>query len=667
MRTSYLLKSKSYLIVACFVWVITGLATAQDFEYEGYSWDKDPTPFALPDSLSEEDAIYRKYHFFVEFNANVESVNQQYNVEHYKLYLNSEKAVEANNRIYIAQEDENDKHNQILIRVVQPDGTINLLDKNNIKTGVHEESGTEFLYYAIENLQVGSEIEALIKRQVYPQFYGRLFYIQKSHPIFDYRFEYIAPGHLAMEFKTYNTSKTFKSEDRETSFMHTIAADYVPKYQGENLSSSGANKEYFIYKLDRNVAQGSNDVNGFGYYSQIVGNRGLNGELSKTAFKSIAESYKTIGVKESDSKTLKALKIENFIKENFTFIDNNTEASLEDVDAIFKQRAINTFGAARLYIEYLYNAGLSCEMIATCDKTSVNFDKEFENYLFLNKMLLYIPEIKTALDPSDSYSRLQYFDTEYQGHPGLFIKSRTLGNTRTATGKVKMIPATKGSESLTKAIIDVEILDDFEDINVKVKQETSGHIAKNFQPFFPGIEDDVKEDFHRYVLHSYTDQLKMKSVKFENTEALDFPQRPLKASCELENEDFWQKAGHNYILNAGALIGPQSQMYSEDESARRTPINSSFARRFQYEITFNVPANYEISNIESLDMDVDGSNGDYTFYFKSSHTRTGDVVKVVIDELYDHDLYPADQFSAYQKVINAAADFSKKKVIFKPK
>ena len=230
-----------------------------------------------------------------------------------------------------------------------------------------------------------------------------------------------------------------------------------------------------------------------------------------------------------------------------------------------------------------------------------------------------------------------------------------------------MIPATKGSESLTKAIIDVEILDDFEDINVKVKQETSGHIAKNFQPFFPGIEDDMKEDFHRYVLHSYTDQLKMKSVKFENTEALDFPQRPLKASCELENEDFWQKAGHNYILNAGALIGPQSQMYSEDESARRTPINSSFARRFQYEITFNVPANYEISNIESLDMDVDGSNGDYTFYFKSSHTRTGDVVKVVIDELYDHDLYPADQFSAYQKVINAAADFSKKKVIFKPK
>ena len=565
------------------------------------------------------------------------------------------------------QAEKNDKHNKILIRVIQPDGSIDLLNEENIKSGVHAESGNEFLYYAIENLQVGSEIEAILKTQVYPQFYGRLFYIQKNYPIYDYQFEYNSPVHLEVLFKTYNTDKKFKEVETEEFVTNTFTSDYVPRYKGEDLSNSGSNKEYFIYKLNRNLAQGSNDINGFGYYSQIVGNRGLNASLTDSAFKSIAESYKSIGIEESDSKTLKALKIENFIKENFTFIDNNKEASLEDVDAIFKQRAINTFGAARLYIEYLYNAGLSCELIATCDKTSVNFDKDFENYLFLNKTLLYIPEIETALDPADAYSRLQYFDSDYQGHPGLFIRSRTLGSTTTATGKVKMIPTTTGTDNLTKSVIKVNILDDFEDLNVSVEQETTGHIARNFQPYFSDLQEEFKEEFYGYVMSSYTDQVVMNSLKFENTEPLDFPMKPLKASCEIENEDFWQKAGHNYILNAGALIGPQSQMYSEDETARRTPINSLFARRFQYEITFNVPANYEISNIESLDMDVDGSNGDFTFYFRSSHTRTGDEVKIVIDELYDHEEYPAEQFPAYQKVINAAADFSKKKVIFKPK
>jgi len=666
-RTSYLLKNKTTILVSFVQLVLLGGLTAQDYVYQDYSWDKNPTPYVLPDSLSEEEALYTKYHYYLEFNSEVRSGNQQLNVEHYKLYLNSDKAVETNNKIYIPQEDKNDKHNKIMIRVIQPDGSVTELNEKDIKTGVHEESGTEYLYYAIEDLKIGSEIEALIKTQVYPNFFGRLFYIQKNQPVYDYTFEYIAPEHLEMEFKVYNSKKEFVSVESDERVTHTITADHIPRYEPETLSNADSHKEYLIFKLNRNIAQGSNDVNSFGYYSQVVGNRGLNEPLSKSAFKSIAKSYKNIGIKETDSDTLKALKIENYIKQNFTFINNNKEVTLENVDGIFKQKAVNIFGATRLYIEYLYNVGMSCQMIVTCDKTQVEFDKNFENYLFLNKTLLYIPEIKVALDPSDAFSRLQYFDTEYQNHLGLFIRSREVGSTTTATGKVKMIPTTKGSDNLTKAIINVDIIDDFDDIKINVETEKTGHIARNFQPYFQTVEEDFREEFYGYVLHTYTDQLVMSSVKFENTDELDFPQRPLKAYCEIENDDFWQKAGHNYILNAGALIGPQTQMYNEEGSTRKTPINSNFARRFQYEIYFNIPPSFEVSNLEDLDMNVDGSNGDYTFYFKSSHSREGDKVTVIIDELYDHDTYPAEQFPEYLKVINAAADFSKKKVVFKPK
>ena len=507
MRILYLLKNKSFILAGLAQLVLVGSITAQDYVYEDYSWDKNPTPYVLPDTLSEEEALYTKYHYYLEFNSEVKSDNQQLNVEHYKLYLNSDKAVEANNKIYIPQEDKNDKHNKIMIRVIQPDGSVTELDKKDIKTGVHEESGTEYLYYAIEDLKIGSEIEALIKTQVYPTFFGRLFYIQKNQPVYDYTFEYIAPEHLEMEFKVYNSEKEFVVEENEERVSHTLSAAYVPKYESETLSNSDSHKEYLLFKLNRNIAQGSNDVNSFGYYSQVVGNRGLNAPLSKSAFKSIAKSYKDIGIEDADSDTLKALKIENYIKQNFTYIDNNREATLEDVDGIFKQKAVNIFGATRLYIEYLYNVGMTCQMIVTCDKTRVEFDKKFENYLFLNKTLLYIPEIKMALDPSDPFSRLQYFDTEYQNHPGLFIRSREVGSTTTATGKVKMIPTTKGSDNLTKAIINVDIIDDFDDIKIKVETEKTGHVARNFQPYFQTVEDDLREEFYGYVLHTYTDQL----------------------------------------------------------------------------------------------------------------------------------------------------------------
>ena len=643
-----------------------GIIVSQDFVYQGYSWEDNASAVKLPDSLKNEEGVFLSYQYFIEFNAEIENRNQQLNVEHYQLYLNSQKAIEANNKIYIPQASGNDKYNKIEIRVVQPDGSVIELDKNDIKNGVDEDTGTRYSYYAIEGLEVGSQIEAVIKSQKYPQFYGRLFYIQKDYPIFDYHFEYISPKHLKVNFKTYNTDKQFITEEDEEDTAHTLDYKYVAPYKSETLSNAASNKEYFIFKLEKNVAQGNNDINGFGFFSQIMGNRGLNTELSKSSLKSIFKIYDDLKVREEDSNKLKALKVENYIKQNFVFIDNNGESALENLEDVLKQKAFNSFGAIQLYQELLRRSGLTCQVIGTCDKTKMKFDESFENYLFLTKVLLYIPEIKTQLDPSDSYSRLQYFDTKYQGHPGLFIKSRKVGGMSTATGKVKMIKGTSGKENLTKAIINVQILDGFDDIEIKVASEMTGHIAKNYQPYFGSVADEMRDNFYSYVMHAYADQLIMSSLKFENTEALDFPQNSLKAYCDLNNEDYWQKAGANYIINAGALIGPQSQMYNEDGNARRTPINTNYARRFQYEIYFNIPQGYTVENLEDLDFNIDGSNGDFVFYFKSTHTREGDKVKVIIDELYDHDFYPADQFLEYQKVINAAADFSKIKIIFKP-
>lgn len=666
MKISSLLKS-SVLNIFMILLFSGSWLTAQDITHTDYRWDEEATQYELPDSLSEEGAVYTKFHLLLEFNPDLESSNNLFVVEHWKLYLNSDKAIEANNKIYIPTEEKNDKYNEIKIRVIQPDGKIVLLNNKNIKTGTHADSGQEYAYYAIEGLQKGSAIEAVIKSQVYPSFYGRMYYIQKEYPIYDYHFQYIAPDFMELAFKTYNTKNKVVMDELEEHTIYKLTADYVQKYTAETLSNSGSNKEYFVYKLDKNLAQNTYDINGYRYYSQVIGKRGLNAHLTKTAFSSIASTYDKIGIEESDTDRVKVLKIENYLKQNFSFIDNNSEQSLEDVDAIFQQKAMNNFGAMRLYIELLYNAGMTCEVIATCDKTRLAFDEDFETYLFLNKILLYIPEIKTALDPSDRYSRLQYFSPEYQGHPGLYIKSRTIGETTTATGKVKMIPTTKGAENLNKATINVNILEDFEDIEIDVASEKTGMRARDFQPYFGSVEDEFKEDFYTYAMHTYSDQLIMSSLKFENTEALDFPQRPLKATCKLYNEDFWQKAGNNYILNTGALIGPQSQMYNEEGDKRRTPINSQYARRFQYEINFNIPDNYEVNNLGDLDMVVDGTNGEYTFYFKSKHELDGNKVKVTVDELYDHDLYPAEQFTAYQKVINAAADFSKVKIIFKPK
>lgn len=641
--------------------------TGQDFIHQAYDWSEQIKPYVLPDSLSEEDAVFTMYRSFIEFNHQVDSENQQLKVDHYKLYLNSDEAIERNNKLYTAQSGSFGLYNSMKVRVIQPGGSVRTLDEKNIQSGVDEDSGTEYNYYAIEDLKIGSEIEVIIKTQRTPQFYGRLFYIQKSYPVFDYAFEYISPKHLEFAFKTYNTDQVFVSEENGDYVFHKLEIDYIEKYKQEELSNEGSNKAYLVFKLERNNAQGGRDINGFGHFSQVIGKRALNKNLDPAEIQLFDESYEVIGIEANDSDELKVLKIENFVKENVAYIENIREESLETVSSIFQQNAFNVFGAIIVYNQYLQRAGLSLEVVVTCDKTVMNFDEDFENFMFLDKILFYLPELESCLDPANAYSRLQFFDTNYQGHPGLFVKSRTIGTSTTAIGKVKDIPSSSGKESVHRSIIDVNILEDFEDIEIKVNMEKTGHTAKIVQPFFDEVPEDNKESFYQFAIFTYADQMKMETVKFENTEKMDFPLNPLKSYCEIENEDFWQNAGNNHILSAGALIGPQSQMYNSDESARRTPINSNYARRFQYEISFNIPSDYEVSNLEDFNLDVDGSNGDYVFYFKSYYEREGDQVKIIVDELYDHDYYPAQQFPAYQKVINAAADFSKKKVVFKLK
>jgi len=634
-KTSFLQKHRLFAFIIFTLAILPGMLMGQefiykDFKYQEYTWEENPEPYVIPDSLKDEEAIYPMYHLMIDFNPELETNNQQYNVEHYKYYVNSDKAIEKVNKIYIPQENPNDKHNDIKIRVIQADGSINLIDKDNIKTGVHEESGREYSYYAIEGLQKGSEVEVILKTQVSPSLYVRQYFIQQENPLFNYHFELIVPAHLVYAFKTYNTDKIVEENKTDQGSTHTLDAPYVAKYKSEKLSNSGSNMEYFIFKLDKNNAQGNYDVNNFGHFSKVVGERGLNKQISKSAKKSIAKSLKKIDVQSNDTDLVKAVKIENYIKQNFAYIDNFNEKSLENLEDIFKQNAVNIFGAIQLYSEFLKAADLSCQLVVTCNKSSVIFDEDFENYLFLDHYLIYIPELDVVLNPSDIYSRLQYFNTNYQGHPGLFVKSRKIGSTTTAMGKVGMIPTTTGSENLTKAMIDVKILEDFEDIEINVISERTGHMAKQFQPLFPNVEDEFKDEFYQYVMYTYTDQVIMNTLKFENVEVLDFPLKPMRSTCQIENEDFWQQAGNNYILNAGALIGPQSQMYNEGDEVRRTPINNNHARRFQYEITFNILDNYEVSNLQDLNMDIDGSNGDYRYYFKSSYTLEDDRVTVVI-------------------------------------
>ena len=99
-------------------------------------------------------------------------------------------------------------------------------------------------------------------------------------------------------------------------------------------------------------------------------------------------------------------------------------------------------------------------------------------------------------------------------------------------------------------------------------------------------------------------------------------------------------------------------MYQDKK--RQFDVESENSRRYTRLIKFNVPAGYEIKNIDDLKISCKfGEAEDINILFNSEYNIDKYVVTVTSEEYYTEIIYPKERFEEYQKVINAAADFNK--------
>jgi hypothetical protein len=105
-------------------------------------------------------------------------------------------------------------------------------------------------------------------------------------------------------------------------------------------------------------------------------------------------------------------------------------------------------------------------------------------------------------------------------------------------------------------------------------------------------------------------------------------------------------------------------MYQEDE--RKLPVENEYNRNYARHISFDIPDGFNISNLDDLNTNLSfqDQNGQDTMGFQSGYEVNGNTVTVSIYEFYKKLALPIDQFAAFREIINAAADFNKKVLVF---
>lgn len=637
------------LILLC-----TSLMFAQEYSFKNYDWDEKETKVEIPEQYKNEKEVILQRTTKIEIVV-VGNNAKQYHLLHEKIYINSDDAIERNNKIYIPFSlDESVLLNKA--RVILKNGTVIHLDKKDIKEDVDQEKGMKYNYFAVNGLEKGAVIEKLYVLQESPEFTGSTIKMQDDYPIADLRFELITPNYLIFKTKSYNGLSEAVIDDKSipNTIVLSVSEKNIPALDNnENYSNWNLQLKLFRYKLDENLMNGGRNLNNFKGFSTSVFDR-LNPELDKKDQKALEDFCKTI-TKSNDLQE-QIWNIENKIKKTITYdkyIDNK-----ETLSEIIHSKQANQTDILKIYLAVFKKYKIENNVVFTSNRYKIPFDKEFESFENLSELLFYFPSIKKYLTPTEIEYRIPLFPATLANNNGLFIKEKTFAGVKMGIGEINFIEI-PGSD-VTHDIMDitVDFTKDLENPLITSKIYFGGYSALNFQ----AIKDFASAEQYKTVLKSiaenYTVETEYKTLNTENDGTEFIGKKPFVLNVAFDGKDLTKKAGENYLFSVGETIGKQMEFYQENK--RTLPVEIDYPHYYTRKIKILLPKGATVKNLDKFTMDFKNDvNGKTEAAFISKYTQKEDEIIVDNVEYYNIVNYPLAKFDEYKAVINAAADFNK--------
>jgi len=202
--------------------------------------------------------------------------------------------------------------------------------------------------------------------------------------------------------------------------------------------------------------------------------------------------------------------------------------------------------------------------------------------------------------------------------------------------------------------IDPAYVDEAPGTKQKVRDEAKKKKEENAEAARKTLMDEMKalaeEDFE---IQSYD--------KFELVQSGRMPEKlKMIFKEEMKAKNLLNKAGKNYMLDVGKLIGGQVKL-EEKDLVREHDVYLQYARSSNNEITIEIPAGYTVDGLNDLNINVDNAAGK----FVSTATLTGNKLTIKTQKAYKKAYDKKENWSQMVAFLDAAYKFSQKKVILK--
>ncbi|WP_179008937.1 DUF3857 domain-containing protein [Winogradskyella forsetii] len=623
--------------------------------YESYDWDKTPN-FDAKD-YTNENLVAAKEKIATEFYFTPNDEFVEFYLEHKAYYLNSDQAIEDYNKIYLPY----DSDSELIVnkaRVITPAGKVIDLDDSKILTATDDETQKIYKYFAFEGIEKGSFIEFMYVVKRSPSYSGKRISFQDDFKKKDIEFDLFAPSNLIFKFKSYNDLKDVEKDTVVKTKNHwSFKLPEVKKLEEETQALYSAERQFLIYALDENTANNSKDITSYASVAQNVYNF-YNAELSKKTIKALDQLIKALKLDDSDDLNSKVRTIENYIKTNI-FAAEYSNDKLNDLDTIVDEKVASEQGIIKLYVALFNQLGIKHDIVFTCSREFMHFDKDFEANIFLQDVMIYFPKTKSYLAPNENDSRYGFPPGYLTDTNGLFIKQVTVGDFVSAVGKIKSIKPVKAEHSKDNMTIDVTFdNDDISTTNIKLSRAMSGYYGMFIHPYINLVKPENRKELVEGFAKNLNESVTINNTKIDNDNSELFGTEPIIFNVDFTSDAFVEKAGNKYLFKVGELIGRQMELYQENE--RVLTLENEFRRVYERTINVTIPEGYTIVNFDDINIDNEYiDNGKTLLSFKSFYELNGNVLTITADEYYKINRIPVAIYEDYRRVINSAADFNK--------
>lgn len=352
--------------------------------------------------------------------------------------------------------------------------------------------------------------------------------------------------------------------------------------------------------------------------------------------------------------------------------------------------------------------GFSSELFASCltqclDLRKIPYDLIVTTPLTLTKPenIIFRTEPEWMVRVRDKYifnatifSNPFDFREEYLNTPAYVI---SLGKNPTATPVT--LPSSKPDENVTTNTV-TATMDTATRNMVVIHQKSAIGLSKKFYNVEGlihttaldddyrsyGGEDDVRAGMKGAVLESYEDKLRERkredkvrkleymkqALKDEydnissyseftlNSDGRTWRKQELNFTNKFELSDMVKIAGDNLLVSVPGLVGEQL-FITQDERDRKADAYMGFPRSLRNIINFTIPAGYKVVGVQNLNMNIDNEAG----AFAVQASVEGNTLNILVKKVYKQTTIKKEQWPKFLEMLDAAFNFSQKKVLLK--